>query len=105
MKCLLLAQVMISGSWDRASRRAPYSAGIPLLPLPLPLPQLVYTLSQISKIFKIYIYIAARVAQGFGTTFGPGHDPGDPGSGPMSGSLHGACFSRCLSLCVSLMNK
>ena len=33
VKCLLSAQVMISGSWDRAPRWAPYSVGSLLLPL------------------------------------------------------------------------
>ena len=42
-KRLPLAQVTIPGSWDRALRRAPCSAGSLLLPLPLPL--LVFPLS------------------------------------------------------------
>ena len=36
VKCLLLAQVMIPGSWDRALSWAPCSAGSLLLPLPHP---------------------------------------------------------------------
>ena len=39
--CLWLTQVMFPGSWDRALRQAPCSAGSLLLPLPLLLPLLV----------------------------------------------------------------
>ena len=50
-KRLPSAQVMILGSWDRASHWAPYSAESLLLPLPLPLSPLMLSLSlsQINK--------------------------------------------------------
>ena len=60
VKCLLSAQVMISGSWDRALRRAPCSLGSLLLPLSLPAAPpactLIYSLSlsvkEVNKILK-----------------------------------------------------
>lgn len=50
VRCLPLAQVMTSGSQDRAPRLAPSSAGslLLLLPLPLLLPLLVLVLCQIN---------------------------------------------------------
>jgi len=50
VKLLPSAQVMFSRSWDQAPSRAPCSAGNLLLPLPLPL--LVLSISQINKILK-----------------------------------------------------
>ena len=50
VKCLPLAQALISGSWDRAPHRALWSAGSLLLLLSLPLPPLIsHSLSQINK--------------------------------------------------------
>ena len=61
VKHLPSAQVMISGSWDRAPCGGgfPHSAGSLLLPHPLLLPLLVlsFSLSQINKIFKIIFFI------------------------------------------------
>ena len=56
VKHLLLAQVMILGSWDPVPSKASCLAENLLLPLPLLLPLLVLSLSlsnkQINKIFK-----------------------------------------------------
>jgi len=55
----VLAQVVVSGSWDGAPRRALCSAQGLLVPLPLLLPLSLLSLSlslrQINKIFKKYI--------------------------------------------------
>ena len=51
VKHLPSAQVMISGSWDQTLHWAPYSVGSLLLSLPLPLPPLMHSVSQINKIF------------------------------------------------------
>ena len=59
VKHLPLAQVMVSGSWDQALCQTSFSAGSLLLPLHLPHPQLMLSLSfslslsQINKILKI----------------------------------------------------
>ena len=45
VKHLPSAQLIITGSWDRAHHRAPCSVGSLLLPLPLLLPLLVLALS------------------------------------------------------------
>ena len=49
---LALAQVMISGSWDRALRWASCSAGSLVLHLPLQLALLVLSLCQIKSFLK-----------------------------------------------------
>ena len=56
VKHLLLALVMIPGSWDQALHWAPFSAGSLSLPLHLLLAQLMLShflsLSQVNKIFR-----------------------------------------------------
>ena len=49
VKCLPLAQVMISGAWDGATQWTPSSVGSLLLPLPLPPATHALFFSQIHK--------------------------------------------------------